>query len=308
MTYLVDFLGSKSGYLLFNEHFIKELNKAVIIDYKNQFPEHNILNTYDINLPKTKKVYFFLIYFFRLKKSVLKRGDKIYLHLSNPSLLFVLIGFYLRNKVHITWLVHDLIKQDGHERWYEGDHFLKQLKNDSFIVFNKSTHNYFLQRNLDVLFKPHPSYSLKGNVKLRDSIDVAFVGQLKRSKNVSFVLELMDALNSSGYKCFVGGRIIDLNESEILNLKTANYETVLEYLSDDDILSVIKASKLVLLPYEFISQSGILELCQSLGTAVMTSDAEYFTSYEYKVENFTLPVDKELWLEKIITYLKKVND
>ncbi|SIR78619.1 glycosyltransferase [Microbacterium sp. RURRCA19A] len=98
------------------------------------------------------------------------------------------------------------------------------------------------------------------------------VGQLRKYKNIEDVVTAFTGVEDAGYELVVAGKARPEEYSRELRDLTGGRDSVVirdEFLSDDDMVSLIQSSHLVVLPYPEIYNSGVLFLALSVGRPVL---------------------------------------
>lgn len=130
---------------------------------------------------------------------------------------------------------------------------------------------------------PHGEYSpLESGEEVSDTIRnvvaksdsyVIAPGFIREDKNLGFLLENTSVLASCGFKLVVAGR----NLSKIPDADIRAGSHYLDgFLKDKDLEYLIENAAAVILPYDNVSESGILHQALSVGTPVITTDIPGF--------------------------------
>ena len=139
---------------------------------------------------------------------------------------------------------------------------------------------------------PHGEYApLEGidSVSPETTKTVAELGQyviapgfVRDDKNIDYLIENVDILTRHGFRLVVAGS----NRSSFPSNRIADVATHLDrFVSDSDLDHLIQNAAAVILPYDKVSESGILHQALSVGTPVIVSDIPGFRERVFEGRN-----------------------
>lgn len=129
-------------------------------------------------------------------------------------------------------------------------------------------------------------------------IKILFFGHMRKSKGIDMVLNsisitpknVLDNLHfifaGSDPHGIVKNKLMDLNEK-------ASLSTILRYIQDEELNYLFDNADLILLPYEEVSQSGILETAVYFRKPMILSDIAYFKSFATAFPSFVYMIRKD---------------
>lgn len=233
-----------------------------------------------------------------------------------------------QDNVKIIWTVHNKIPHDGKYKYF-AIKLMNELiiKSDAIVIHCKDTVEVLENINSTINIKdkvhyiPHPNYigaydekeidfRSKFNIE-KDEMVFLFAGQVRPYKNVELIIKAAKTMVNKKVKFIIAGRPSGrLYEAELKKLigNNSNIITMFQYIDDSELVPLIKASDVVLLPYNIKSSlnSGVAILsftygrtivCPKIGTLNDLEDDSLFYSYMY--------VDEKEHAESLI---RKVNE
>lgn len=219
-----------------------------------------------------------------------------------------------KNNIKIVWTVHNKIPHDG-KYTFLAVKLMKLLvkEADGIIIHCKDTMEILkkLDQSLDISkvhYIPHPNYheiynekeiDFKKELKLDNQLVYLFIGQVRPYKNVELIIKAAKENKKENVKFIIAGNPSSKSyKKELLSLigDSDNIVPIFKYIEDDEIVPLMKASDVVLLPYDLKSSlnSGVAILafthgktviCPEIGTLNDFENKDLFYSYLYKDEN-----------------------
>lgn len=162
-------------------------------------------------------------------------------------------------------------------------------KFDRIILHTKSEVRFvpsYLRKKISIV--PHGEYSEPNvdfenvtNLKEIESINkyIIFAGYIRDDKNLDFILNNVKEFERWGYSLVVAG----LNKSSIPDVDIANKCIFINrFLTDMELVRLIKQASYTILPYDKVSESGILHASLSVGTPILCTRLPEF---EERIQN-----------------------
>jgi len=179
----------------------------------------------------------------------------------------------------IVWTVHNV-------RPHEEMHPLVTMALRRFdrqvqtrIVLNKATaeDSAFGTHSFSVIPHGHylPTVNAAGQTDLEPSSDYLFFGLIRPYKNVSALLNAFIELKDENLTLRIAGLAQPVTHGAALAASAKNDSRVkitLNFLSDDALVQAIRATKLVVLPYSEMNNSGAALLALSVGRPVLVPE------------------------------------
>lgn len=120
----------------------------------------------------------------------------------------------------------------------------------------------------------------------------------KRPDRVNLIAEkLLSFENDISYQIIRAGR-----DKDIINYMS-NVEVIAKYLTKDEINKLLKKAKYIVLPYDFIVQSGIIVEALSYGKLIIASNITGFNQYSNCEAVFLINFENEEQIHNQLTYL-----
>ena len=158
---------------------------------------------------------------------------------------------------------------------------------DYLLVHTDSSENDLVKvfniKQTKIIKHPFPIMDLNlltiKSENLFSKMDFLFIGHLRKDKGIMLLLDAWKDFHTVCPQATlrVCGRKLPGVEIDEEYLKKCNVDFHLHFISDDDYYHYIKASRYVVLPYTFGTNSGIISTVLSLGTEVITSDLPMFS-------------------------------
>lgn len=217
-----------------------------------------------------------------------------------------------RNNIKIIWTVHNRIPHDGTYVNYAKSLMKSLVKNsDKIVIHCKETIKILkeLSNSIDlekkIYYIPHPSYEGaydEKNIDFRRELNIhndelvfLFVGQIRPYKNIELIIKNAKQIKNNKVKFVIAGNPSNREYGDKLKSLIGDNEniiTLFKYIDDDELVPLMKASDVVLLPYDLKSSlnSGVAILsftcaktvvCPYIGTLKDIGDKSLFYSYTY---------------------------
>ncbi|WP_299066001.1 glycosyltransferase [uncultured Polaribacter sp.] len=257
---------SKDEVLFFGNIKLKstiEFEKKLIFNYSDKKGVKKVLSYL--------KSQFILLYFIFKKKPVLLHFQWFKLPFFDFVLLLLINSIYPKTKIIFT--AHNILPHDTGLKFFK---IFKKIYNlvDKIIVHDNNTKKEILDQFLlkedkvQVVF--HGLLNLEKNeekieeisnsIKYDGKIVFAFMGHINKYKGIELLFEAWnnsDTLkNNNNIQLLIigkGGKVYSDKFKKFKNVKIIN-----SYLSNNEFVSYIRISDIILMPYIKISQSGIL--------------------------------------------------
>lgn len=234
-----------------------------------------------------------------------------------------------KNNKKIVWTVHN---KEAHDERYKSlsKKLIKELskQSDEIIVHCKETIN-FLKENYNEIdekkinYIPHPNYIgvyKEENIDFRKKLNIKedefvflFIGQIRAYKNVELIIDLAKEITNKKVKFVVAGNPNSNIYKEELLKRIGNEKNIIpifRFIKDEELTSLIKASDMMLLPYDIKSSlnsgsiilsfsNGRTVIAPNIGTLKDIENKSLFKAYEYNDEKEHYEKMKENVLEVI---------
>jgi len=219
-----------------------------------------------------------------------KEQYAVHLHFFSYGFLDLLKILILKPfDINIHSTIHDVTS-------FRKDFFSKFFRN---FIFNNTSillvHNETSKSNLKTIYNgkvnitilKHGNYcdfvdcfisdDLSSEKNLNGCFDIGFIGQIKRVKNIEFIVNSLLPLKN--YSLIVKGKVSEYKEDELNSLltnKNLNCVYKFGYLANHELIESLRNLDVIILPYKEIYQSGILLLAMSSKAIVLTSNLDAF--------------------------------
>ena len=244
---------------------------------------------------------------------------------------FRLLKFKLHG-IKILWVLNNKIPHDDNAKW--AVRMMKVLVKKSYKIICLCSDSKFVLKSLvrneniwkdKLLFLPHPNYI--GAYKVSESkIDTSkfkalFFGSIRPYKNIDTLIKVFKDLPDDKAELLIAGNVKKPEYKEYLIKLAENCPYIkleLKYISDDEIISLIQQSSIVILPYDnqtTLNSGSVILACSAkrtfitsmIGTVSDFSDKTLFYSYSYTDEVDHVLKLKEQILNAYNDYLKNPN-
>ena len=307
---LFDIIGMKSGCKYYDVAFYKQLlNHGFAAEIHSNFSidesKPAIINIYEGT--KISKILNLIKLFPQFIGDVISNRNNRFVYLTYGEivdciLIFILILLHPKPILD----VHEFISLDKkNNRLY--CLFFKFLYRHIYAVIYHSqrSENYLEKINYSGkrLYVPHFKYEFPQNYKLENlsneiihsyhpnKINILFFGHMRKSKGINVVLDSInnttqDILHKLHF-IFAGddSHGIVMNKMQDITSKASVF-TILRVIKDEELNFLFKKADLILLPYEEVSQSGILETAVYFRKPMVLSDITYFSNFTSQFPSF----------------------
>lgn len=239
----------------------------------------------------------------------------------NPLFSFPVLKFFLKHSdVKIIYTIHDPsphveIQLQKKIIRYFTLFFQNAINNLSInnpvrlfvhIHSEKLLTNY-LVKNRNIIIEPHPlslvNFDVEDVFNISDKFIVSFVARVEYYKGIDILLTAIHKLDKytskeQNFKLIIAGK----GNFKFSIPKTKNIEIIYinRYISNYELDSIIKYSKLIILPYRDSSSSGVLTRVVAFNTPVIVSNKGCLPDYvEHGVNGFVFNNSGEL--DKLIS-------
>ena len=127
-------------------------------------------------------------------------------------------------------------------------------------------------------------------------------GFIRAYKGFSLLADVWERLGNDAPVLLILGQLVDQSEKVYIDrlMVLSRTDIRLGYANDDDLAAACAAADVVLLPYEWGSDSGILHLARALGTPVMASEMPQLAAVVTATSaGRVLARDTDLWAEAL---------
>lgn len=152
---------------------------------------------------------------------------------------------------------------------------------------------------------PHPNYigiypesSVKTTKTSDDILNILYVGQVNKYKNIDLLIDAVTSLNNEKIHLHIAGNCKDKEYKDYLadTSENKNISFDFRFIPDNELVEIISNNDIVALPYSFESSlnSGTIFLAFSykktviapmIGTLKEFSDRSFFYGYDYRTED-----------------------
>lgn len=244
---------------------------------------------------------------------------------------FRLLKFKLHG-IKILWILNNKIPHDDNAKWavrmmkvlVKKSYRIICLCSDSKLVLKSLVRNEGFWKD-KLLFLPHPNYI--GAYKVSESkndtskFKAVFFGSIRPYKNIDTLIKVFKDLPDNKAELLIAGNVKKPEYKEYLIKLAENSPHIkleLKYINDDEIISLIQQSSIVILPYDnetTLNSGSIILACSAkrtfitsmIGTVSDFTDKSLFYSYSYKDEAEHIAKLKEQILNAYHDYLENPN-
>ena len=164
---------------------------------------------------------------------------------------------------------------------------------NTFICHTESSANYIKEKfpNSSVVihsFPPFDTVKEKNEINKKEKI-IGFAGYLRKSKNPQILIDAwikMTAKDRNGYDLIFKGALVESNYPCFDSLTHDNSVTInTSYISSSDFYEFLKKCRFIVLPYDFVTNSGVLSAAVCNGCIPILSRLNDFMVNEYSRES-----------------------
>ncbi len=298
-----------TGMAYYEYALLTELNKIksiplitsdiwILTSSKNNFQIVKLFSGISGEINKLKKGFNYFISYIKLIKYIKRHKVQAVhfqiLELFPIDLIFFAILHYLRVKIiHTVHDIYPLVKVPFQKFFQKNIYVIS----DYVVLHNNSSRKIFLNEfNINphkITIIPHggyehfinffsTKYDSRKRLKLNEgNFVVTLIGSLHKDKGIKVLLDALDENYEPKIKFIIAGKPLT-NEINLQILeKEERLNSLLEYrpgfINQDDLLHYFYSSDLILLPYNFISESGVFRYAQTLGIPILASNIEQFS-------------------------------
>jgi glycosyltransferase involved in cell wall biosynthesis len=221
---------------------------------------------------KLQKLFFKDLYYAYKLSQKIKKGNYDLVHIIHTSPRFWFLLYFFLDKKKVVQTLHEVISHEG-ETSLSSKWILKLLiKNSTPIIFhsdisrqrfvdfrntvsNKEVKSDHLAMIRFGLFETYYCFSNGGdNKKISDTINIVNFGRIVPSKGIHFLLDAVKILQKKyPIHVTIAGRGEPYFDFKGIN----SYDFINRFISNEEIVSLIEESDMVVMPYTSASQSGI---------------------------------------------------
>lgn len=209
-----------------------------------------------------------------------------------PSTFFmkIIVKFLKLLNYKIVWTIHDIssnytskFRTKEKSRWLYENTDYKFVHYKSNLARLKECFDVEID-NVEVIF--HPVFNYPNNITTEEARNrlgipsskkvILSFGMIKKYKGQIELVKAFEKLNKEYICLIVGSGRNDSETSEFIKKKAKQYKDRLmfidKYIPEDEIQIYFNASDVVVLPYRWITQSGIVPLAYSFSKPVIITD------------------------------------
>ncbi len=158
---------------------------------------------------------------------------------------------------------------------------------DYLLVHNdfskKTLQEVYAVKEERIIMHPFPVMDLSNLIrnieKNYSNSDFLFIGHLRREKGVDILLKAWEIVHKECPKAIlrVAGNLPSIENLDLTEYKgRTDVEFILQFLTDEEYCGLIKATRYVVLPYKYGTNSGVVSTVLSLNSEVIASDIPMF--------------------------------
>lgn len=314
---LFDIIGLKSGCKYYDTAFYKQLlahgyTAEIHSNFSVNEGKASIKNIYNGN--KIRKILHLLRLFPTFILDVLSNRKNVYIYMTYGEVvdcLLIIMMLLFHPKPVLD--VHEFISLDKEgNRLYSKFFSLLYRRIYAVIYHSERSEKYLNSINYlgKRLYVPHFKYEFAKDYNInkiddyvlnavdKNKINILFFGHMRKSKGINLVFDsIKDAdaniLNRLHF-IFAGDdsqSIVKRNIDSIGNKVSCS--TILRFIEDTELNYLFDSIDLVLLPYEEVSQSGILETAVYFRKVMVLTDIAYFRTFSTLHPSFSYMIEKD---------------
>jgi len=271
-------------------------DKIISTNFTNSDKTEELLDPYIKNyLGDISNVHFFIFYNDKLRSSrnfcltkILAKKLKLYdiVHFNGINGVLPILIYRLRKK-ELIFTIHDIRSHSGEKTRFN---FTERL--NKFII--KSKYPVIVQNISDFEKLRDKYYSIKekfrfipfGELELyrefeikdqkKSCSDILFFGRISKYKGIEYLIMALEILKKRGfhYNTIIAGNgevYFETGELHELNILLIN-----KHVSNSELVSLIRNTKIVVCPYTDATQSGVVMTAFAFNTPVIASDVGSF--------------------------------
>lgn len=309
MIYLIDTIGKEVGMHLYNDAFVKAMQKAglnskVVSNYSGDYIRKLFFNFYRGNL--IVKAVLFGISYFRMFIFFVRRRGNVFIcqtyGMRFIDICFVFLFSFSRSFFVIVHDVYPFTPNDKPNSMVKLKRFVYKKIVKNVICHSEKTRDELMQLGFQgrIIYFPHFKYSFQKKIESfelsnevitsidKNKVNFLFFGQISITKGVDKLLLAINriALNSRDDKINI---IIAGSDKAklVVNEKLPEFvKKICRYINDSELNYLFSKTDFLLLPYKKIYQSGVLDTAVYFHKPVILSDVPYFCDFIYKYPSF----------------------
>ena len=198
--------------------------------------------------------------------------DLIYFAFNHPLLPF----FYFRD-VPLINTVHELDFRQGWTSVLNNASLYLTLSRCSAVtVMNPGYMDRFKAKSMKCFSFPHPPYSVPGAQERQTNFPIKFLffGKIRHDKGLDLLLRAAKRVRDRGYRfglTIAGNGRMKPYRGAVQPLGHG-IQIINKFLEDRDVVDLLGAHDMAILPYRSVSQSGVATLCNSCALPMMVAD------------------------------------
>jgi glycosyltransferase involved in cell wall biosynthesis len=295
---LYDLMGIKSGMNFYLEAFCKllednEIQADILSNFGYKNKKQALPNIFEKS--PLKKIFNLIVCYFKLFFAILrlKKGEFIVIELFGVIFEIPLFALARLSKKRVLLDVHEIMALDyKNNTLRKALHYCYRACHNKIIVHSVKISNALaaLSNKSDILFVPlfpnfvdvnYDANELGGDLHglfEDEATYFLFFGNIRPSKGIVDLLAATELLKSGRIKIIIAGQDIfnTIKEHKKTHLINESVVLILRLINDDEMKYLFTNSDVVLLPYESISQSGVLQSAVAFKKPLVTSDIPYF--------------------------------
>lgn len=313
---LFDIIGQKSGCKYYDTAFYKQLlvhgyDAEVHSNFSVNQKTPTIENIYTGN--KIQKIFHLLRLLPSFVLDVLRNRNNIYVYMTygeavDGLLIFLLLIFHPKP----TLDVHEFISLDKEGNSFYSKFFSLLYRKIYTVIYHSERSEYYLDSIHYTgrrLFVPHFKYEFTKDYNIdkidesvrsavaANKINILFFGHMRKSKGINLVFDSIEESDVSVLKhlhfIFAGDDSQSIVKRNIGSIDSKiSCSTILRFIDDSELNYLFDAVDLVLLPYEEVSQSGILETAVYFRKVMVLTDIAYFKTFSSSYPSFSYMIEK----------------
>jgi glycosyltransferase involved in cell wall biosynthesis len=313
--YLHDLIGTHSGVHYYLNTFAKKIKKHNIdVSIKSNYSSNNNISYYPFLFRGGLIKKLFLLSYsyakFFLAICKLKKNEIIIVSLYGTYVDFGLLMISKISSKNVLLDVHEIVDENfiGLTLRRLFIYGFKVCENPIITHSKKVTANLQLNDYKNkVIQTPHIHYEIDKSCNLKNVMDdvkksfedgftyFLFFGNIIPSKGIFELLSTIEKIDFNNSKI----RIIIAGKDRLNCIKDySNYEEIsqksillLKHINDDEMNYLFNKSDYLLLPYQDIAQSGVLEMAINFRKPILSSNIKYFKDKFSKYPSFGKPLD-----------------
>lgn len=228
--------------------------------------------------------------------------------------------------IKIVWIVNNKVPHDDNKKW--AIRMMKRLIKASYKIIILCNDSLDVLRTLlpeekkwkdKVFYLPHPNYIGSYNesdfleCSNDDVFHILFFGSIRPYKNVDVLIKAFNEVKNDKMTLTIAGGCKNSEYKKYIQSLASKspIQLILEYIDDDDIMSLILKNTIMVFPYDnetTLNSGSVILACSAaktfispnIGTVKDFSDKTLFYTYDYS--------DEQDHIEKLAVMLRKAYD